>query len=66
MSYLKQKEAAQYCNMSLNTFKVRVRPFVRHKKIGRSIYFSVEELDRFMRDNVADQLKVKEILEGAR
>jgi len=61
--YMKQKEAAKFLGMSVNTFKDRVRPYVQHKQVGRCLFFSVKELRRFMENGFEEELKVKRVLQ---
>jgi hypothetical protein len=46
--YLTQKQAASYIGIAINTFKLHVRPFLKHKNLGRKVLFSQDEIDNFM------------------
>jgi hypothetical protein len=45
---LNQREAAASLGMSVTTFKVRVRPYVRYVTLGRSMHFPVSELQKWL------------------
>ena len=61
-NFIKQKQAAAFCGMSVNTFKKAVRPYVPHKRIGRAIYFNIKELKKFMEDTSEQEYRLKKIL----
>lgn len=48
---LNQREAAAALGMSVNTFKIRVRPFVKHVSLGRAMLFPVTELQAWLDRN---------------
>lgn len=51
MRPLNQEQAAGYLNMSVPTFRERVRPHVRRVDLGRKMLFRPEDLDRWLDTN---------------
>lgn len=51
MTPLNQRQAAAYLNMSVNTFKARVRPHVRRVDLGAKFLFRVQDLDLWLDTN---------------
>jgi excisionase family DNA binding protein len=54
--YLNQTEAAEYVGVSLNTFKNRIRPYLKQKRLPTeksqgTILFTKEEIDKFLEDD---------------
>jgi tRNA-binding EMAP/Myf-like protein len=54
--YMNQAEAAEYVGVSLNTFKSRIRPFIKQKRLSTEksqgmILFTKEEIDQFLEDD---------------
>lgn len=63
---LNQKEAAAALGISVNTFRLRVRPYIRHVTIGTAGWrFPLTELQRWIEDN-AERLDETPKRPGAR